>query len=195
MTRLIDRFGYVPPEDQRTLDRILHPDANPVDRLDEFIPRTDSDVPLLYRPGIPIEELWAMIPVPYYSKKICHPKVNIKKDLGAIPNERKYENGKPVWLAFDPERGREQPTDSFKGMIDVATASEVFTAMIMLKLHHWWPSGKMATQLLSRYRTFKDEDGWPMIPSVDWHMANLVLDLVHVDFEIEDTATASVRKY
>lgn len=200
MTPLTDRFGYIHPEQLAVYARNDWPNINDMPSLTGFEPQTDTEIPFLYVPGMSAQELWNMIPIPEYGKKICHPSINMEA-LNGDAAERGYEEGVPTWAAIDLVRGFEQPTNNFQGE-DVATACEVFAAMIMierhrLEAHHWWPN-QAATQLLGRYRLddpYNPRSGHKTAPHLFGSGSNLVLGLERADFEIGYAATASVRRW
>ena len=126
----------------------------------EFTPRTKSEVLLLHVPDT-FDSLWDKIVAPEgYTKYRWEGVKADKRNLRLAPNKVEYTE--PVWLAFDPERGKGERPGSFWGQADIA-ASEVFSALIQFP--EWplaWFNGASAPNL-SGYQ-LKYDVNWSLVP-------------------------------
>ena len=133
------------PEQQLARARQLWPNAVLPEPPKEFTPRTKSEVLLLHVPDS-FDSLWDKVDAPTgYTKYRWEGVKSDKRNLRLAPN--KVEFAQPVWLAFDPERGKGERPDSFWGQADTA-ASEVFSALIQFP--EWslaWFNGASAPNL------------------------------------------------
>ena len=136
---------YVSPEQQLARARQLWPNAVLPEPPEGFTPRTKSEVLLLHVPDS-FDSLWDKVVAPTGYTKYRRGGVKAdKRNLRLSPNKREYME--PVWLAFDPERGKGERPDSFWGQADCA-ASEVFSALIQFP--EWslaWFNGASAPNL------------------------------------------------
>lgn len=125
-----------------------------------FRPRTKSAHPLGHVPDM-FDSLWDKVVAPegytkYWWEGVQADKQNLHLAAG------KVEFAAPVWLAFDPERGKGERPDSFWGQADLA-ASEVFSALIQFP--EWplaWFNGASAPNL-SGYQ-LKYDGSWSNVP-------------------------------
>ena len=133
------------PEQQLARARQLWPNAVLPEPPKEFTPRTKSEVLLLHVPDS-FDSLWDKVDAPTgYTKYRWDGVKSDKRNLRLAPNNVQYTE--PVWLAFDPERGKGERPDSFWGQADTA-ASEVFSALIQFP--EWslaWFNGASAPNL------------------------------------------------
>ena len=133
------------PEQQLKRARQLWPNAVLPEPPKEFTPRTKSEVPLLHVPDT-FDSLWDKVVAPEGYTKYSGEDIEAdKRNLCLAPG--KVEFTAPVWLAFDPERGKGERPDSFWGQADTA-ASEVFSALIQFP--EWsleWLNGASAPNL------------------------------------------------
>lgn len=150
------------PEQQLERARQLWPNAVLPEPPKEFTPRTKSEVLLLHVPDT-FDFLWDKVVAPEgYTKYRWEGVKADKRNLRLAPN--KVEFAAPVWLAFDPERGKGERPDSFWGQADTA-ASEVFSALIQFP--EWslaWFNGASAPNL-SGYQ-LKYDGNWSVVPYV-----------------------------
>ena len=148
------------PEQQLERARQLWPNAVLPEPPKEFTPRTKSEVLLLHVPDT-FDSLWDKVVAPTgYTKYRWEGVKADKRNLRLSPNKREYTE--PVWLAFDPERGKGERPDSFWGQADTA-ASEVFSALIQFP--EWslaWFNGASAPNL-SGYQ-LKCNGNWSYVP-------------------------------
>ncbi len=151
---------YVSPEQQLARARRLWPNAVLPEPPKEFTPRTKSEVLLLHVPDS-FDSLWDKVDAPTgYTKYRWDSVKSDKRNLRLAPNKVEYTE--PVWLAFDPERGKGERPDSFWGQADLA-ASEVFSALIQFP--EWslaWFNGASAPNL-SGYQ-LKYDGSWSREP-------------------------------
>ena len=151
---------YVSPEQQLTRARQLWPNVVLPDPPKEFTPRTKSEVLLLHVPDS-FDSLWDKVVAPTgYTKYRWEGVKSDKRNLRLAPNKVEYTE--PVWLAFDPERGKGKRPDSFWGQADTA-ASEVFSALIQFP--EWslaWFNGASAPNLTG-YQ-LKYDGNWSLVP-------------------------------
>ena len=163
---LLERLTWNPPTWWRTTEqqleraRQLWPNAVLPEPPEGFTPRTKSEVLLLHVPDS-FDSLWdkAIAPTGYTKYRWEGVKAD-KRNLRLSPNKREYTE--PVWLAFDPERGKGERPDSFWGQADTA-ASEVFSALIQFP--EWslaWFNGASAPNL-SGYQ-LKCNGNWSYVP-------------------------------
>lgn len=151
------------PEQQLERACQLWPNAVLPEPPEEFMPRTKSEVLLLHVPDT-FDSLWDKVVAPTgYTKYRWE---NVKSDKGNLrlaPNKVEYTE--PVWLAFDPGRGRSESPDSFWDYPDTA-ASEVFSALIQFpEWLHTWRNGA-STPILTGYQLKNGED-WSNVPYLD----------------------------
>ena len=148
------------PEQQLERARQLWPNAVLPEPPKEFTPRTKSEVLLLHVPDT-FDNLWSLVNAPTgYTKYRWEGVKADKRNLRLSPNKREYTE--PVWLAFDPERGKGERPDSFWGQADLA-ASEVFSALIQFP--EWplaWFNGASAPNLTG-YQ-LKYDGNWSRVP-------------------------------
>lgn len=149
------------PEQQLARARQLWPNAVlPLGLPKEFTPRTKSEVLLLHVPDS-FDSLWDKVDAPTgYTKYRWDGVKSDKRNLRLAPNKVEYTE--PVWLAFDPERGKGERPDSFWGQADCA-ASEVFSALIQFP--EWplaWFNGASAPNLAG-YQ-LKYDGNWSDVP-------------------------------
>ena len=148
------------PEQQLARARQLWPNAVLPEPPKEFTPRTKSEVLLLHVPDS-FDSLWDKVDAPTgYTKYRWEGVKSDKRNLRLAPN--KVEFAQPVWLAFDPERGKGERPDSFWGQADTA-ASEVFSALIQFP--EWslaWFNGASAPNLTG-YQ-LKYDGNWSNVP-------------------------------
>lgn len=148
------------PEQQLARARQLWPNAVLPEPPKEFTPRTKSEVLLLHVPDT-FDNLWNLVDAPTcYTKYRGEDVKSDKRNLRLAPN--KVEFAQPVWLAFDPERGKGERPDSFWGQADTA-ASEVFSALIQFP--EWslaWFNGASAPNLMG-YQ-LKYDGNWSLVP-------------------------------
>lgn len=157
---------YVCPQCQLERARQLWPGRELPEPPAVFTPRTKSEVLLLHVPDT-FYSLWDKALAPSkdgvrYTKYRWEGFKADKRNLRLAPNKREYTE--PVWLAFDPERGRGERPDSFWGQADLA-ASEVFSALIQFP--EWslaWFNGASAPNL-SGYQ-LEDNGSWSLVPSL-----------------------------
>ena len=151
------------PELQLARARQLWPNAVLPEPPKEFTPRTKSEVLLLHVPDT-FDNLWNLVNAPEgYTKYRWEGVKSDKRNLRLAPNKVEYTE--PVWLAFDPERGKGERPDSFWGQADTA-ASEVFSALIQFP--EWslaWFNGASAPNL-SGYQ-LKYDGNWSLVPCLD----------------------------
>jgi len=151
------------PEQQLERARQLWPNAVLPEPPKEFTPRTKSEVLLLHVPDS-FDSLWDKIDDPTGCTKDRREDVRADQaNLRLAPNRR--EHMEPVWLAFDPERGKGERPDSLWGQADTA-ASEVFSALIQFP--EWslaWFNGASAPNL-SGYQ-LKYDGNWSSVPYLD----------------------------
>ena len=151
------------PEQQLERARQLWPNAVLPEPPKEFTPRTKSEVLLLHVPDS-FDSLWDKVVAPEgYTKYRWEGVKADKRNLRLSPNKREYTQ--PVWLAFDPERGKGERPNSFWGQADTA-ASEVFSALIQFP--EWslaWFNGASAPNL-SGYQ-LKYDGNWSDVPCLD----------------------------
>ena len=151
---------YVAPERQLERARQLWPNAVLPEPPKEFTPATASEVLLLHVPDT-FDTLWNLVNAPEgYTKYRWEGVKSDKRNLRLAPNKVEYTE--PVWLAFDPERGKGERPDSFWGQADLA-ASEVFSALIQFP--EWslaWFNGASAPNL-SGYQ-LKYDGNWSDVP-------------------------------
>lgn len=148
------------PEQQLDRARQLWPGRELPEPPKEFTPRTKSEVLLLHVPDT-FDNLWNLVDAPTcYTKYRGEDVKSDKRNLRLAPN--KVEFAQPVWLAFDPERGKGERPDSFWGQADTA-ASEVFSALIQFP--EWslaWFNGASAPNLTG-YQ-LKYDGNWSLVP-------------------------------
>lgn len=148
------------PEQQLARARQLWPNAVLPEPPKEFMPRTKSEVLLLHVPDS-FDSLWGKVDAPTgYTKYRWDGVKSDKRNLRLAPNKVEYTE--PVWLAFDPERGKGERPDSFWGQADTA-ASEVFSALIQFP--EWslaWFNGASAPNLTG-YQ-LKYDGSWSVVP-------------------------------
>ena len=148
------------PEQQLERARQFWPNAVLPEPPKEFTPRTKSEVLLLHVPDT-FDSLWDKVVAPDgYTKYRWEGVKADKRNLRLAPN--KVEFDRPVWLAFDPERGKGERPDSFWGQADLA-ASEVFSALIQFP--EWplaWFNGASAPNLTG-YQ-LKYDGNWSLVP-------------------------------
>ena len=158
------------PEKQLDRARQLWPNAVLPEPPKEFTPRTKSEVLLLHVPDT-FDSLWDKVVAPSgYTKYRWEEDVKAdKRNLRLAQDENGYtakvEYTQPVWLAFDPERGKGERPDSFWGQADLA-ASEVFSALIQFP--EWplmWLNGASAPNLTG-YQ-LKCDGNWPFVPCLN----------------------------
>ena len=151
------------PEQQLARARQLWPNAVLPEPPKEFTPRTKSEVLLLHVPDS-FDSLWDKVDAPTgYTKYRWDGVKSDKRNLRLAPNKVEYTE--PVWLAFDPERGKGERPDSFWGQADTA-ASEVFSALIQFP--EWslaWFNGASAPNLTG-YQ-LKYDGSWSRVPCLD----------------------------
>ena len=147
------------PEQQLERARRLWPNAVLPEPPKEFTPRTKSEVLLLHVPDT-FDNLWNLVNAPDgYTKYRWDGVKSDKRNLRLAP--KKVEFATPVWLAFDPERGKGERPDFFWGQADCA-ASEVFSALIQFP--EWsleWFNSASAPNL-SGYHLKYDGNGSPV---------------------------------
>lgn len=148
------------PEQQLECARQLWPNAVLPEPPKEFTPRTKSEVLLLHVPDT-FDNLWNLVNAPEgYTKYRWEGVKSDKRNLLLAPSKVEYTE--PVWLAFDPERGKGERPDSFWGQADIA-ASEVFSALIQFP--EWslaWFNGASAPNI-SGYQ-LKYDGNWSLVP-------------------------------
>ena len=151
---------YVSPEQQLARARQLWPNAVLPEPPEGFTPRTKSEVLLLHVPDT-FDSLWDKVVAPEGYTKYRREVIKAdKRNLRLAPN--KLEFAAPVWLAFDPERGKGERPDSFWGQADTA-ASEVFSALIQFPD---WPLAwfnRASAPNLTGYR-LKYDGNWSDVP-------------------------------
>lgn len=115
------------PEQQLERARQLWPNAVLPEPPKEFAPRTNSEVLLFHVPDT-FDSFWSKVVAPEGYTKYLGDRVEANmQSLHLAPY--KVEFTEPVWLAFDPERGKSERPDTFWVQADIA-ASEVFSALI-----------------------------------------------------------------
>ena len=148
------------PEQQIARARQLWPNAVLPVPPKEFTPRTKSEVLLLHVPDT-FDSLWDKVDAPTRYTKYRFENVKAdKRNLRLAPNKVEYTE--PVWLAFDPERGKGECPDYFWGQADTA-ASEVFSALIQFP--EWpltWFNGASVPNLTG-YQ-LKYDGNWSRVP-------------------------------
>lgn len=148
------------PEQQLERARQLWPNTVLPEPPKEFTPRTKSEV-LLLHVSDSFDSLWGKVVAPTgYTKYRWEGVKADEQNLRLSPNKREYTE--PVWLVFDPERGKGARPDSFWGQADVA-ASEVLSALIQFP--DWslsWFNGASAPNLAG-YQLKYDEN-WSSVP-------------------------------
>lgn len=180
------------PEQQLERARQLWPTAVLPEPPKEFTPRTKSEVLLLHVPDS-FDSLWDKVVAPEgYTKYRWEGIKADKRNLRLSPNKREYTE--PVWLAFDPERGKGERRDSFWGQADTA-ASEVFSALIQFP--EWslaWCNGASAPNL-SGYQ-LKYDGNWSLVPYLDrWGGGRqLLLDGIWAVSRLAFWSSPSVRE-
>jgi|GEM_PF-4225057 len=152
------------PEQQLERARQLWPNAVlPQGLPKQFTPRTKSEVLLLHVPDT-FDNLWNLVDAPdSYATCRWEGVKSDKRNLRLAPN--KIEYAEPVWLAFDPERGKGERPDSLWSQDDLA-ASEVFSALIQFP--EWplsWFTGSSVPNLTG-YQ-FKHHEDWSSVPCLD----------------------------
>lgn len=152
------------PEQQLECAHQLWPNTVLPEPPKKFIPQTESEVLLLHVPDS-FDSLWDKVVAPT-KDGVSHTKYrwegvkSDKRNLRLAPNKVEYTE--PVWLAFDPERGKGGRPDAFWGQVDTA-ASEVFSALIQFP--DWpltWFNCASAPNL-SGYQLMYYEN-WPHVP-------------------------------
>ena len=180
------------PEQQLARARQLWPNAVLPEPPKEFVPRTKSEVLLLHVPDT-FDSLWDKVDAPTcYTKYRGEDVKSDKRNLRLAPN--KVEFAQPVWLAFDPERGKGERPDSFWGQADIA-ASEVFSALIQFP--EWslaWFNGASAPYLTG-YQ-LKYDGNWSYVPCLSrWGDGRqLVLNFSWADYRDDNWLSPSVRE-
>lgn len=180
------------PEQQLERARQLWPNAVLPEPPKEFTPRTKSEVLLLHVPDT-FDSLWDKVVAPEgYTKYRWEGIKADKRNLRLAPN--KVEFAAPVWLAFDPERGKGERPDSFWGQADTA-ASEVFSALIQFP--EWslaWFNGASAPNL-SGYQ-LKYDGNWSRVPCLSrWDDdRQLELHAYWADYRLDHWSSPSVRE-
>lgn len=183
------------PGQQLERARQLWPNAVLPEPPKKFTPRTKSEVLLLHVPDTDsYDSLWDKIiaPTGYTKYRWNGSKKADKRNLRLAPN--KVEFTEPVWLAFDPERGRGVRPDSFWGQADVA-AAEVFSALIQFP--GWslkWYNGASAPNLLG-YQ-LKYDGNWSHVPYLSRWDGDRRLELYGrwADYLSDDCSSPSVRE-
>lgn len=119
---------YRGPKCQLARARQLWPNAVlPQGLLEVFTPRTKYEVLLLHVPDS-FDSLWDKVGAPAgYDKYRWGYTKSDRAHLRLSPSKRPYTQ--PVWLGFNPERGKNERPDSFWVQGDCA-ASEVLSALI-----------------------------------------------------------------
>lgn len=149
------------PEQQLERARQLWPNAVLPEPPKEFTPRTKSEVLLLHVPDS-FYSLWDKVVAPEgYTKYRWEGVKADKRNLRLEPNKREYTE--PLWLAFDPERGKGERPGSFWAQGDCA-ASEVFSALIQFP--EWplaWFTGGTSAPNLPGYQ-LKYGRNWSHVP-------------------------------
>lgn len=184
---------YVSSEQQLERTRQLWPNAVlPQGLPKEFTPRTKSEVLLLHVPDT-FDSLWDKVVAPDgYTKYHREDVKSDKRNLRLAPSKVEYTE--PVWLAFDPERGKGERPDSFLGQADTA-ASEVFSALIQFP--EWslaWFNGASAPNLTG-YR-LKYDGNWSYVPYLNqWDDdRRLELNVLGADIRHDYWSSPSVRE-
>lgn len=155
---------YVSPEQQLARARQLWPNAVLPEPPEGFTPRTKSEVLLLHVPDT-FDSLWDKVVAPTGYTKYRWEGVKADKQNLRLATKGGESYVVPVWLAFDPERGKGERPDSFWGQADCA-ASEVFSALIQFP--EWslaWFNGASAPNL-SGYQ-LKYDGNWSHVPYLD----------------------------
>ena len=179
------------PEQQLARARQLWPNAVLPEPPKEFIPQTKSEV-LLLHVSDSFDSLWNKVDAPTgYTKYRWEGIKTDKRNLRLSPNKREYTE--PVWLAFDPERGKGERPDSFWGQADLA-ASEVFSALIQFP--EWplaWFNGASAPNLTG-YQ-LKYDGNWSVVPYLNRWVDGRRLGLSDywADCRDDDWSSPSVR--
>lgn len=153
---------YVSPERQLERACQLWPNAVLPDLPKEFTPRTKSEVLLLHVPDT-FDSLWDKIVAPDgYTKYRWEGVKSDKRNLRLAPN--KVEFVAPIWLAFDPEHGKDASPASFWDQSEVTlAASEILSALIQFP--EWplaWLNGASAP-CLTGYQ-LKYDGNWSDVP-------------------------------
>ena len=180
------------PERQLAHARQLWPNAVLPEPPKEFTPRTKSEVLLLHVPDS-FDSLWDKVDAPTgYTKYRWSGVKSDKRNLRLAPNKVEYTE--PVWLAFDPERGKGKRPDSFWGQADTA-ASEVFSALIQFP--EWslaWFNGASAPNL-TVYQ-LKYDGNWSSVPYLSrWGDGRrLLLHDYWADYRDDYWSSPSVRE-
>ena len=149
------------PEQQLERARQLWPNAVLPEPPKEFTPRTKSEVLLLHVPDT-FDSLWDKVVAPEGYTKYRGEGVKADKRNLRLATKGGESYVVPVWLAFDPERGKGKRPDSFWGQADTA-ASEVFSALIQFP--DWplaWFNDASAPNLTG-YQLKYDEN-WSFVP-------------------------------
>ena len=147
---------YVSPEQQLARARQIWPNAVLPEPPKEFTPRTKSEVLLLHVPDT-FDSLCDKVDAPAGYTKYKYRWEEVKADMGNLRlAPGKDEFAEPVWLAFDPERGKGEIPDSFWGRPDTI-ASEAFSALIQFPEWPlaWFTDGASAPKL-SGYQRIHD---------------------------------------
>ena len=182
------------PNQQLKHARQLWPNAVLPEPPKEFTPRTKSEVLLLHVPDT-FDSLWDKVVAPSgYTKYRWKGVKSDKWTLRLAPNKVEYTE--PVWLAFDPERGKGERPDSFWGQADLA-ASEVFSALIQFpKWPLAWFNGASAPNLTG-YQ-LKYDGSWslvvPFLCLWKGNMHQLALSNRLADYRDDDWSSPSVRE-
>ena len=183
---------YVCPQCQLARARQLWPNAVLPEPPKEFTPRTKFEVLLLHVPDT-FDSLWEKVVAPKrYTKYPWEGIEAYMLNLRLTPG--KVEFAAPVWLAFDPEHGKDKRPSSFWGQGDVA-ASEVFSALIQFpKWSLAWFKGASAPNL-SGYQ-LKYNGNWSDVPCLDrWDGdRQLMLGAHWADLWLNGWSSPSVRE-
>ena len=180
------------PEQQLARARQLWPNAVLPEPPKEFTPRTKFEVLLLHVPDT-FDSLWEKVVAPKrYTKYPWEGIEAYMLNLRLTPG--KVEFAAPVWLAFDPEHGKDKRPSSFWGQGDVA-ASEVFSALIQFpKWSLAWFKGASAPNLPG-YQ-LKYDGNWSDVPCLDrWDGdRQLMLDAHWADLSLDGWSSPLVRE-
>lgn len=180
------------PEQQIERARSLWPDVILPIPPKRFNPsQARCEVLLLHVPDS-FESLWSKATAPDGYEKADMPELG---HLYCAPNKVKYSD--PVWLLFDPERGKGESPDTFWYQADVA-GPEVLSAIIQFP--QWplmWYGKGLSSPYLAGYQTrpTPKQTFVPCLDRWDGYIRELSLSTEKADSSRVIYASPSVRKY
>jgi len=183
------------PEQQLERAYQLWPDVVLPEPPADFVPQTETEVLLLHVPDT-FDALWdKVIPPMGYTKHRSASVRSGRRYLCLAPNKREYAES--VWVAFDPQHGKNEPPYSFWGRANTA-ASEVFSALIQFP--DWplvWKNGGTAPCLTGYQLRQGNSRNWLNVPCLSsWGASHhrLALSGWRVGDESSNYASPTVRE-